>query len=362
MRIVQLVENLEIGGLERLVVDLAREQLLHAHEPHIICLSQPGRFAPQAEAAGVTVRAFEKPSGPSANAVLRMARYLIAIRPDVVHTHSWVVHHYGVAAARLARVPVVVNTRHNIFVSKRQERWYRPSLPFTDSVVMVSANARDSFVKEGLIRPQRMTVIRNGIPMEQFVRLETNPGIKRPAIRFGTVGRLAAQKDHRTLLAAFALLHREMPSVELHILGDGPLRGALRDTISQLRLDGAVTLHGASLDVPAFLAGLDVFVLSSIYEGLPIVILEAMAAGLPVVSTQVGGIAEVCPAREVAFFAPPADPPALSEAMRQAARSPDLASMGKRAKAIAAKSYSIENTWLQYEELFRGLLSRRRGS
>ena len=114
MRIVQVVENLEIGGLERLAVDLARKQKLDGHAPSIYCVFHPGAFAEEVEAAGIPVVAFRKKLGFSLEAVWKMAWRLRQDQADVVHTHNAVVHHYGVAAARLAGVPVVVNTLHGI--------------------------------------------------------------------------------------------------------------------------------------------------------------------------------------------------------------------------------------------------------
>jgi glycosyltransferase involved in cell wall biosynthesis len=111
--------------------------------------------------------------------------------------------------------------------------------------------------------------------------------------------------------------------------------------------------------VPSFLSNLDIFVLSSVYEGLPLAVLEAMAAGLPIVSTKVGGVPEVCPEGEVAFFAPPANPQALGAAMRKAANTSQLAILGENARRIVTETYSLSKTWLGHEELFRTLWLRR---
>ena len=86
---------------------------------------------------------------------------------------------------------------------------------------------------------------------------------------------------------------REVPDAELSIFGYGDLEGVLREQIARLGMEGKIRLEGRTNDSPGALAGLDVFVLSSVNEGLPLVILEAMAVGLPVVSTDVGGIPEV---------------------------------------------------------------------
>jgi len=145
----------------------------------------------------------------------------------------------------------------------------------------------------------------------------------------------------------------------LPILGDGPLRKSLEDSIATLGLGGSVHVHGASRDVPEFLSRLDAFVLSSVSEGLPVVILEAMAAGLPIVSTRVGGVPEAAPEGLVAWYSPSQDAGALAESMCRAVTSDSLATMGDAARKLALERFSIERMWSQYERLFEDLLSRR---
>src|SRR4051794_23880902 len=104
MRIVQVVEYLGVGGLEKMAVDLAIAQKEAGHDPLIYCVTQPGALAPIAEGAGIPVIPFHKKPGFSAGAILRLARRMRADGAEVVHTHNWIIHHYGAAAAALARV------------------------------------------------------------------------------------------------------------------------------------------------------------------------------------------------------------------------------------------------------------------
>src|SRR4051794_3121657 len=112
MKIVQMLPNLDVGGMERLAIAMARQQKSEGHQPIIYCTTHAGAMAAQAEAMGVPVIAFEKRPGFSVSVIRDIARRLRADQPDVVHTHNALVHHYGVIAARLAGVRVVVNTRH----------------------------------------------------------------------------------------------------------------------------------------------------------------------------------------------------------------------------------------------------------
>src|ERR1700693_2420778 len=106
MKIVQLLPSLDLGGMERLAVDLARQQKSEGHQPSIYCTSHPGQFAPEAEAAGVPVHSFGKTTGLSLRLIRDLACRLRLDRPDILHAHNALVLHYGIVAARLARVPV----------------------------------------------------------------------------------------------------------------------------------------------------------------------------------------------------------------------------------------------------------------
>ena len=361
LAITHLVLNLEMGGLERMVIDLAREQRAAGHDVRICCLSRKGALSPQAELDGIPVCAFEKPAGFSPVATWRLADRLRASRVEVLHTHNSPVHHYGVAAVVLAQVPVIVNTEHGqhgwapVRTDQRLKRLFRSSMPWTGAVVMVSEETRQYYLSNHSIPEDKCRVILNGIPIERFAAKRATPGSRRPWLRFGTVARLAPVKDHLTMVEAFARVAAQCPAAELHIAGEGEMRPRIAERIAALGLEACVHLHGAVQDIPGFLRLLDVLVMSSLSEGLPVALLEAMASGLPVVSTRVGGIPDVAPELDVAYYCPPGDAPALAAQMLRMAHS-DLASMGAAANAIVRQQYGIAGTAARYEELYRELL------
>lgn len=361
MRIAHLVETLELGGLERLAVDLAQRQNAQGHSARIYCVFEPGALASEAEEAGVPVVPFYKAKGFSPGAIFRIAARMKTDGIQILHSHNAVVHHYGVGGAILARVPVVVNTQHGFgnLSRPRQARLFRTVLPWTNAVALVSEDLRKVCISNRRIPEKKAVVIHNGIPISKFAQKRASPGSRRPGFRFGTVGRMVPPKNHGLLLDAFAKVFKAIPQAELHIMGDGPLREQLERRIAELSLSASVHMHGLSFEVADFLSTLDAFVLSSSTEGLPVVILEAMAAGLPIVSTRVGGVPEAAPEKEVAWYSPIGDCNALAARMSEAAQSPELALRGGTANRLATERFSIEAMADGYNNLYARLLDGR---
>jgi glycosyltransferase involved in cell wall biosynthesis len=358
MRIVQLVEDLQLGGLERLAVDLALAQRRAGHRVLVYCLLHAGPLAAGLEAAGIPVVTFQKSPGFSVSTVLAMAKRLRDDGAEVVHGHNPGVHHYAAIAARVAGVPVCINTRHSVTTSQGQpyqERYFRWVKPLTSHVAFVC-----DFVRRGLepklgYAPEKCSVILNGIPLAPFLAHPASPASRRPRIRFGTIGRLVPAKGHAILIDAFARVAQSAPDADLSIYGYGDLHDALAAQIARLGLEGRVRLEGRTDDSAATLQDFDVFVFSSVNEGLPLVILEAMAAGLPIVSTDVGGIPEVV-RKESAWLCPPGDAGALAGAMLQAVHCADLRERGEAARRLAASTYGLEHMAGHYADLYRRLL------
>ena len=361
MRITQLLPSLDIGGMERLAIDLARQQKAEGHYPSIYCTSYPGQLATDLQAADVPLHSFGKTDGFSLRLIRDLAARLRVDRPDVLHAHNALVLHYGVVAARLAGVPVVVNTRHggNVNLDPHCERIWRQSVRWTDDVVFVSEAVRELYVTKDRISTHNTSVIYNGIDVEKFSAHPAQPAAHLPRFRVGTVGRLVPAKDHVTLVRAFAMVAKSMLAAELHIMGDGACRSEISQVAESLGIANRVSLHGASLAVAEFLSTLDLFVLSSVYEGLPISVMEAMAAGLPVVSTQLPGFAELAPENLIAGYCIPGQPRVMADEILRAANRQDLPALGEAARRWAQK-FGIRESWHNYESLFVARLAQKR--
>lgn len=134
---------------------------------------------------------------------------------------------------------------------------------------------------------EKFVIIPNGI---NIVKSPSRNHKKTP-FTFVTVGRLEKQKNHKSLIEAFSKLSET--NSQLWIVGDGILRSELTDIIKEKGLESRVILLGIRKDVHKLLNDADCFVLSSLWEGMPMALLEAGMSGIPIITTNVGAIPEV---------------------------------------------------------------------
>ena len=367
MKVVHVVESLDIGGLEKVVIALAAWQRTRGHASRIVCLFHEGALAAEARAAGLCVQAVNKRPGFDLGALRSLRRDLAKDGADVVHTHNPVAHYY--AAAGIARLGPkhLVNTRHGMGASRDSRRLrllYRVALLQTGKVVAVCHAARESFVSTGTVPLAMATVIPNGVAIERIAprsasmrsHLLCQLGRPESSVLLGTVGRLSAVKDHATLLQAVAQLRAGGQVADLLVIGDGALRGALEAQARSLQLDACVHFMGMRDDVGQLLAGLDVFVLSSLSEGYSLALVEAATAALPIVATQVGGNADIVQHGVTGLLVPASNPAALAAAIARLSDEPATrARMGQAGREWALRHGSIEAMGLAYQDLYDAL-------
>jgi glycosyltransferase involved in cell wall biosynthesis len=359
MRILELVNTLEIGGAEKMTVDLSRALAARGHTVYLACLREVGPLASLLRKSGIEVIELRKEEGFSLRVAKLLVDHLRARRVDIMHTHNPLVHHYGVLSARLAGVPVVVNTVHgpgNIRSVDLSTLLFDLTCLLSDRVVPCCGAVAQHLKLRTFIAGRRPHVICNGIQVNAFQSV--SPRNPDGMFVFGAVGRLAPVKDHTSLLEAFAQVHSSHPNCRLDLLGDGPLRGILESRARALDISDFVQFLGSGLQVAQFLSKIDAFVMSSLSEGLPLTVLEAMASGLPVVATSVGAIPEMLDAAQCGWLSRPSDPGDLAVAMSAAVSASDLRERGARARSYVQKHYSVEQMTQGYEDLFWGLLNR----
>ncbi|MCX6552124.1 MAG: glycosyltransferase [Acidobacteria bacterium] len=358
VRVVHLVTTLAIGGLEKVVLDLVRCRTRDVFGAHVVCLDSAGVLEQRLADLGVPVDVIGT-DWPVAIRIVRLARRLRQLKPDVLHTHNPQAHLHGSLAARLAGVPVVVHTRHGrdtmerpvlATISRLASRWTSGFVGVSEDAVSVAREV------EG-VADRKLRVIHNGIDMDHFAARGPRPA--QTAKRAVTVGRLDPVKDQGTLLQALRRVVDMAPAFRLDIVGEGPSRGELEALRDALGLADHVRFLGYQEHVAPYLAEADFFVLSSISEGVSIALLEAMASGLPAVATEVGGNREVVVPGETGYLVPARSPEILAEVMlRMQSDAAGLERMGCAARLRVESAFNLRTVVEQYEGLYLECLER----
>jgi glycosyltransferase involved in cell wall biosynthesis len=363
-RVLLLVTLAEVGGAQTYVASLL--PALADRFYVAVAAHGPGPLRDAAAEAGVRfiplkhVRRSISPWQDLAGFV-ELVRLLRRERPDILHANSSKAGFLGRLAASAAGVPIRIFTVHGWAFAARSGlsswlyRWAdRLVRPLTTMTVCVSANERTTGIRAGTCSAERTTVIRNAVSLDLAPRARHERAL--PLLI--SVGRLKAPKDFVTLARALALLPEG--SFEALIVGEGPDRAALETELRHLRLEDRVRLTGERDDVPALLAGADIFVLSSRSEGLPVSVLEAMAAELPVVASRVGGVPELVADGESGLLVAPASPPNLAAALARLIEDRDLRRrLGAVGRVRAETRFNLNSFRRAHLELYAAELTRR---
>jgi glycosyltransferase involved in cell wall biosynthesis len=316
-------------------------------------------------------------------------------RPHLVHTHTSKAGILGRIAARQAGVPLVVHTPHghvfHSYESGLKTKLFiaaeRYCARMTDRLIALTPNERQEHLELGIGPQSGWSVVHSGIDFGPFEaarpereQVRQQLGIGSDVILLGTVGRLVPIKGQCHLIDAFAQLAAQHPKLQLIVVGDGELRGALVDQCSAHGLpivqhdlpDGCgnggasqslgarVHFTGLRRDVPRLMAAMDLFVLPSLNEGMGRVLVEAMAMELPCVASRVSGIPDVVADGETGWLVPPRDSQALSAALQAALAHPaELRARGQRGRARAVPSFGLPCMLDQLEAVYRELLQRK---
>lgn len=361
MKILHVVENMNLGGLETVLLNLIATQLRHGQSVQVVCLFEEGVLAPKLRELNVPLSALHKRGGLDFRAICRLRKAIRGFGPDVIHTHNAVCNYYTVLAAMFLGYRIV-NTRHGMGGDASRSRGnllYRLSLPFTRRSIFVCDKARSKFSEMLGIPQAKSLVIYNGIDTARF-DCSAAPGNTQELraayphnVIVGTVGRLNALKDQATLLKSFALVREKIPYALLVLVGDGELRNALTDMASQQRIQDSVIFLGSRADVHHLLCQMDVYVMTSLTEGFSIALLEACAARRAIVATNVGGNPEIIRHEISGLLVAPGEAESIAQAIIRLLQSPELA------QRYAANAYewvqqhgTLENMYQNYQRAY----------
>ncbi|MBE3576270.1 MAG: glycosyltransferase [Limnochordales bacterium] len=368
-RVLYVIPNFGSGGAERIVSSLIVG--IDRSRYDVAAVSLFGRTTTDVQEAidraSVPVWYLGKHVGFDPRMYWRLSRVLREYRPDIVHTHKYVLRYlFPFLFGR--HDWIVVHTVHNV-PEKEVDRigLLIHRICFSRGVVPVAIASRVAEGLKELYKINEPVVIPNGIDVHAYRSLRgmrnqwrQELGLSSEEIVFVCVASLRPQKNHRLLLRAFARVVAQAPHARLLLAGDGPERPQLESLASELGVSSRVSFLGFRRDTPKVLCASDVFVLASDWEGNPLAVMEAMAAGKPVIATAVGGVPELIEDGRSGILIRAGDEGALVRAMVQLTNSAVREAMGRSAEERASARFSAKGMIDGYELLYERLLAKRR--
>jgi glycosyltransferase involved in cell wall biosynthesis len=291
-------------------------------------------------------------------------------RVDLLHSHLLGSNVYCSLAGLLTRTPVVATFHGSVDIDEH-ERFKRLKSGVINAgarcIIAVTDSLRDDIVSRTRLDPDKIRVIYNGIDTARFQRprssaLREKYGWSDDDIIIGSLGNIRPAKGYDILLQAAALLRQSPGSYRFVVAGQG--KGRLYEELlalrKQLGLQERVKFLGFVDDAAAFLAGLDLFLSTSISEGLPLSAIQAMVAKLPLIATRCGGYERLVSDRENGWLVEVGNPRAIADAIQQVAGDPGLrARLAENARQYAIETFDISVMLQAYQTLYEQLINNR---
>jgi glycosyltransferase involved in cell wall biosynthesis len=347
-----MVDTLEMGGTERMSVNIAGVMYEEGWESHLI-VSRRGGGMESHVPEGVIVHFLRKRAFYDLPAFWRLIRLVQKYRPTIIHAHStsiyWAVllkiligkfrlvwhDHFGLSDQlgqhpRKEFVILVKWIDRIVTVNKKLEIYWKTLLPYRESDIATIGN---------------------------FPWLLLNKLDKYEIFTFLNLANLRKQKDQLNLLQSAKVLEERGFDFQVLLVGEyveEDWTEKVRQSIIENNLQAKVKLIGPSHDVGMFLSKSHVGVLSSESEGLPVSLLEYGLAGLPVVCTAVGDCSIVISSTDLGFIVPPSDSWKLAEAMITCLESyPEVQHMGANLQKKVEREYGKNSFLDSYWKLMR---------
>jgi len=346
LTILQYITPSRLGGAELFCMRLTRA-LRDAGHRVILLTKRDALLRKELEALDVELHAWRTFGKGDLFTMARLGCLVQREGVDVIVTHLTTASFVGSIVGKVMGVPVVARVP-----ATDSKSFYQ----FADVLVAVSRDVKEHLIQEG-VSEDRVHVLYNGINLNGYAGKLSSAEAKQrlglsPAARtVGVVASLSRRKGHRFLLAALTRVVSQIGEVHLLFVGEGGQEQNLRHMAGDLGISHLVHFLGFRHDIPDLLAAMDVFCLPSLKEGLSNAVMEAMAMERPVVATNVAGMREIIIHGETGLLVPPADAPALAEALITLFQHPEKAEIfARRGRAFLGENFDQQRCLRRWEQ------------
>ena len=298
MKILHIITSLNIGGAEKLMVDLLPKLKQKGVDAELLLfVGNRTMFYDQLEDSGVKI--YSLADGGSVydpRNLFRLYRFLKKNKYDVIHTHNTAPQLF-LAILSLICPATLVTTEHNTSNRRRNWKFYKAIDRWMYSrykrVISISDAAENNLKNYLGCKGQadKFQIIYNGVDVEKFASVQAAHNRPDEKVIVTMVAGFRYQKDQDTLIKAFSLLPKD--NYELWLVGDGERRSELEALVKSEGVNDVVKFWGIREDVPSILKSSDIIVMSSHFEGLSLSNIEGMSVGKPFIASDVDGLHEI---------------------------------------------------------------------
>ena len=362
-RVLLLARELNLGGSERQMTEIARGLDRARFEPHVGCFIPEGLRERDLREAGVPilhlpVSSFKSPAAITGARLL--TRYVRDHNIQIVHAFDYPMNVFAVPLARWFTRAVALSSQraHRDLTPPFYLRLLRMTDSLTDGIVVNCEYLRRHLMEDYAVPRERIHLCYNGIDLDSFCRCAPKP--LRRLVTIGTVCALRPEKSLGTLLDAFAQLRTDQ-ALRLAVVGDGPELEGLRHRAAALGITDRVDFHPATEEVPRELGNIDIFVLPSRTEAFSNSLMEAMACGCASIASNVGGNPELIRHGETGLLFESGNAAALAEALGTLIRDEPLRRrLAEAGHDFLHQNFSLASSAQRMAEIYESMLTHGR--
>ncbi|HPN87868.1 MAG TPA: lipopolysaccharide heptosyltransferase II [Candidatus Omnitrophota bacterium] len=360
MNILQILPELNVGGVETGTVDFAKYLVAHGHKSVVI--SAGGQMVDDLESSGskhYKIAVHQKSLWRMLKAIKDVRRVIKDENIDIVHARSRVPAWIAYFACRKTKA-AFITTCHGYY----KNRLFSQIMGWGKFVIVPSQVIGRHMIDDYKVSSHSIRCIPRSVDCSKFVVSDRKS--VGPKGTIAIIGRLTPLKGHTYFLKSMTKIVRQIPYAKIWIIGDAPknkraYKQELEVLVKRLGLSNHVEFLGNRKDIPELLSQIDVLVLSTVTEeSFGRVIIEGQAAGVAVVATKVGGVVDVIEHEKTGLLVMPKDTDGMANAVLKLLRDKNLYDrLVVEAKKKVQECYTLENmaskTLAVYEELLNSL-------